>query len=275
MYLPSIGDAGSDVYKRQVQETPIEEVTPMVRDAVHNYFAYRGGIVKMELRRLMKQGRVSLLIGIAFLSTCLFVKAYLLPDTGGPAMEAVSYTHLDVYKRQVHHMASAEEIGNQLERLTIHRNNLSHLLRQQAQYGGLNVPLHIMNSIAEERAGIQQIKAILRNWTTPIDDHPDDTYPVASTSLTASQHPFVPTSSHVQPESHGQVSMPEDVISTIRAQAASTFGTDFATQKFRIRTETEAWHTIQMLVDSDLPPEILTLIKQNAATSHPLDFGTQ
>ena len=113
---------------------------------------------------------------------------------------------------------------------------------------GLNVPLHIMNSIAEERAGIQQIKAILRNWTTPIDDHPDDTYPVASTSLTASQHPFVPTSSHVQPESHGQVSMPEDVISTIRAQAASTFGTDFATQKFRIRTETEAWHTIQMPV---------------------------
>ena len=72
-----------------VQEAPIEEVTPMVRDAVHNYFAYRGGIVKMELRRLMKQGRVSLLIGIAFLSTCLFVKAYLLPDTSGPVMEVL------------------------------------------------------------------------------------------------------------------------------------------------------------------------------------------
>ena len=72
-----------------VQEAPTEEATPMVRDAVHNYFAYRGGIVKMELRRLMKRGRVSLLIGIAFLSTCLLVKAYILPDPGGPAMEVL------------------------------------------------------------------------------------------------------------------------------------------------------------------------------------------
>lgn len=72
-----------------VQEAPAEEATPMVRDAVHNYFAYRGGIVKMDLRRLMKQGRVSLLIGIAFLSSCLLVKAYLLPDTSGPVMQVL------------------------------------------------------------------------------------------------------------------------------------------------------------------------------------------
>ncbi len=56
-----------------VQEAPVEEDAPMVRDAIHNYFAYRGGIVKMELRRLMKQGRLSLLIGITFLTSCLFV----------------------------------------------------------------------------------------------------------------------------------------------------------------------------------------------------------
>ena len=72
-----------------VLEAPVEETTPMVRDAVHNYFRYREGIVKMELRRLMKQGRMSLLIGIAFLSTCLLVKAYLLPDTSGPVMEVL------------------------------------------------------------------------------------------------------------------------------------------------------------------------------------------
>lgn len=43
----------------------------------------------MELRRLMKQGRVSLLIGIAFLGTCLLVKAYLLPHPGGPVMDVL------------------------------------------------------------------------------------------------------------------------------------------------------------------------------------------
>jgi len=72
-----------------VQEAPAEDATPVVREAVHNYFRYRGGIVKMDLRRLMKQGRVSLLIGVAFLSTCLVVKAYLLPHSGGAAMEVV------------------------------------------------------------------------------------------------------------------------------------------------------------------------------------------
>jgi hypothetical protein len=72
-----------------VQEAPNEDATGMVREAVHNYFAYRGGIVKMELRQLMKQGRVSLLIGIAFLTTCLFVKAYLLPHPGGPVMDVL------------------------------------------------------------------------------------------------------------------------------------------------------------------------------------------
>ena len=44
----------------------------------------RGGIVKMELHRLMKQGRPSLLIGIAFRTSCLLVKSYLLPHFDGP-----------------------------------------------------------------------------------------------------------------------------------------------------------------------------------------------
>jgi hypothetical protein len=69
-----------------VQETPAEDDPAMVREAVHNYFVYRGGIAKMELRRLMKQGRFSLFIGIAFMSSCLLVKAYLLPDPGGPVV---------------------------------------------------------------------------------------------------------------------------------------------------------------------------------------------
>lgn len=72
-----------------VQEAPNEDATAMVREAVLNYFVYRGGIVKMELRRLMKQGRLSLLIGTAFLTTCLFVKAYLLPHPGGPVMDVL------------------------------------------------------------------------------------------------------------------------------------------------------------------------------------------
>ncbi len=66
-----------------LQEGPTEDPTEMVRDAVRNYFTYRGQITKLEFRHLMKQGRTSLLIGAAFLSTCLLVQAYLLPREGG------------------------------------------------------------------------------------------------------------------------------------------------------------------------------------------------
>jgi hypothetical protein len=42
-----------------------------VEQAVRHYFAYRADLNRLELRRLMRQGRGSLLIGLAFLVACL------------------------------------------------------------------------------------------------------------------------------------------------------------------------------------------------------------
>lgn len=45
--------------------------TRLVTDAVHNYFAYRARLNELEFKRLMKQGRASLLVGVSFLLLCL------------------------------------------------------------------------------------------------------------------------------------------------------------------------------------------------------------
>jgi len=44
-----------------------------VRAAINHYFSYRADIIGREFRLLMRQGRLSLLIGILFLSACLAV----------------------------------------------------------------------------------------------------------------------------------------------------------------------------------------------------------
>ena len=49
----------------------------LIEDAVHNYFAYRTRLNRLEFRRLMKQGRTSLLVGLLFLSLCLLASDYL------------------------------------------------------------------------------------------------------------------------------------------------------------------------------------------------------
>jgi len=43
----------------------------LVADAIHNYFKYKAGLVRGELKLLLKQGRASLLIGLAFVTACL------------------------------------------------------------------------------------------------------------------------------------------------------------------------------------------------------------
>jgi hypothetical protein len=55
------------------QLPPGVDVQEKVPAAVHNYFAYRAKIKGFELRRLLKRGRTSLLIGLAFLATCLLI----------------------------------------------------------------------------------------------------------------------------------------------------------------------------------------------------------
>ena len=56
---------------------PAEDPAEVIRNAVHNYFAYRAKLSDLEFRRLMRQGRASLAIGLVFLAVCLTVSAML------------------------------------------------------------------------------------------------------------------------------------------------------------------------------------------------------
>jgi hypothetical protein len=75
-------------------------------------------------------------------------------------------------------MLTPDDIVNQQEFLAIYRRNLDHLLEQAAQYGGEQfAPVQTMNSIAEARANIARIKAILRAAGVAVADKPDDAEP--------------------------------------------------------------------------------------------------
>jgi hypothetical protein len=50
---------------------PRVDAQSVIERAVHNYFAYRTELNHRELKLLLREGRVSLLIGLLFLSLCL------------------------------------------------------------------------------------------------------------------------------------------------------------------------------------------------------------
>jgi hypothetical protein len=52
---------------------PPTQTPQNVGEAVRHYFAYRATISRFELRQLLKRGRMSLLIGVTFLSACLLL----------------------------------------------------------------------------------------------------------------------------------------------------------------------------------------------------------
>jgi hypothetical protein len=66
-----------------LEEWPVEDPRELIREAIHNYFAYRTKLNDLEFRRLMKQGRVSLFIGLTFLSICLASSKVLLAYAAG------------------------------------------------------------------------------------------------------------------------------------------------------------------------------------------------
>jgi len=49
----------------------------LVKQAVQHYFAYRANLSRLEFKRLMRQGRTSLIIGVAFLAACLSISGLL------------------------------------------------------------------------------------------------------------------------------------------------------------------------------------------------------
>ena len=68
------------VYVNQLP--PHDDVQHLLETAVHNYFAYRAKLSRLEFRYLLKQGRTSLIIGLAFLAACMLT-SQLLRRHGG------------------------------------------------------------------------------------------------------------------------------------------------------------------------------------------------
>jgi hypothetical protein len=54
-----------------LEEWPATDPSNLVRTAIHNYFRYRADVNDLEFRRLMRRGRISLIIGSLFLVACL------------------------------------------------------------------------------------------------------------------------------------------------------------------------------------------------------------
>ena len=55
----------------------------VIEQGVHHYFAYRARLNRMEFRRLLKDGRQSLLIGIVFLASCLMASHAIGGENSG------------------------------------------------------------------------------------------------------------------------------------------------------------------------------------------------
>jgi len=66
-----------------LDEWPVEDPKELIRTAVHNHFSHRAQIAGLEFRRLLKQGRTSLLIGLLFLAGCLLLTKILLGHEAG------------------------------------------------------------------------------------------------------------------------------------------------------------------------------------------------
>jgi hypothetical protein len=61
-----------------LDQWPAEDPKQLVRTAIHNHFAHRAKITNLEFKRLLKQGRTSLFIGLLFLFACLLLSRMLL-----------------------------------------------------------------------------------------------------------------------------------------------------------------------------------------------------
>jgi len=49
----------------------------VVEKAIHNHFTYKARLNRLQFKRLLREGRISLLIGLLFLGTCLLISHLL------------------------------------------------------------------------------------------------------------------------------------------------------------------------------------------------------
>jgi hypothetical protein len=61
-----------------------------IAHAVHNFFDYKTQVADSDLRAILRQGRSSLIIGLAFLSACLFARQLVGTLPHGTAAEILA-----------------------------------------------------------------------------------------------------------------------------------------------------------------------------------------
>jgi hypothetical protein len=61
-----------------LEQWPAEDPKELIKTAVHNHFTHRASITDLEFKRLLKQGRTSLVIGLLFLAACLLLSKALV-----------------------------------------------------------------------------------------------------------------------------------------------------------------------------------------------------
>jgi len=66
-----------------LQKPDIAEPEKLLADSIHHYFAYKAEINHHEFRRLMREGWISLVIGLSFLITCVVASHMLAPPLEG------------------------------------------------------------------------------------------------------------------------------------------------------------------------------------------------
>jgi hypothetical protein len=66
-----------------LEQWPAKDPNELISQAVHNYFAHRAALTQLDFRRLMRQARTNLVIGLIFLASCLVVIRTVLSDEAG------------------------------------------------------------------------------------------------------------------------------------------------------------------------------------------------
>lgn len=61
-----------------------------LEDSIHSYFAYRRDSAGRDFRFLLRQGRITLAVGLAFLAVCLGLRAAIFADAAGTVPNIVA-----------------------------------------------------------------------------------------------------------------------------------------------------------------------------------------
>lgn len=65
-----------------IENMPVDDPEPLVADAIHNFFQYKATQSRRNLRLLLREGRISMAIGLCFLAACLVGADALTGHTG-------------------------------------------------------------------------------------------------------------------------------------------------------------------------------------------------